>query len=68
VLSVEDHGASAEAELAPDADAERLLTTLVNEDVGLSRFEVREASLQMIFIAKVGQDAARAPASEVAHA
>jgi ABC-2 type transport system ATP-binding protein len=68
VASVEDHGASAEAELAPDADAERLLTTLVNEGVGLSRFEVREASLQMIFIAKVGQDATRAPASEVAHA
>jgi hypothetical protein len=68
VASVEDHGASAEAELAPGADAERLLTTLVNEGVGLSRFEVREASLQMIFIAKVGQDATRAPATEVAHA
>jgi hypothetical protein len=36
--------------------------------VGLSRFEVVEASLQSIFIAKVGADAAVAPAEESARA
>lgn len=65
---VDDHGATAEVELAPTGDAERLLTSLVNAGVGLSRFEVREASLQSIFIAKVGQEAAAAPAQEVARA
>jgi ABC-type uncharacterized transport system ATPase subunit len=49
-------------ELAPNGDPERLLTTLVSEGVGLSRFDVQEASLQSIFIAKVGRDAATAPA------
>ncbi|MGE0553684.1 MAG: ABC transporter ATP-binding protein [Gemmatimonadales bacterium] len=65
---VEDHGATAEAELADGADPEHLLTSLVQAGVGLSRFEVREPSLQAIFIAKVGADAASAPASEVTHA
>jgi ABC-2 type transport system ATP-binding protein len=37
--------------------------------VGISRFEVVEPSLQSIFIAKVGMDAATAPAREdLAHA
>ena len=63
-----DYGATAEVELAPTGDADRLLRTLVQEDVGLSRFEVVEASLQSIFIAKVGADAATAPAREVVHA
>jgi ABC-2 type transport system ATP-binding protein len=64
VMRLDDHGATAEAELAPGADPERLLADLVGAGVGLSRFEVREASLQSIFIAKVGPEAARAPASE----
>jgi ABC-2 type transport system ATP-binding protein len=59
VTTIEDRGASAEAELAPGADADTLLRALVSEDVGLSRFEVTEASLQAIFIAKVGLDGAR---------
>ena len=62
VARVEDRGATAEAELSPEADAEVLLKSLVSQDVGLSRFEVAEASLQSIFIAKVGPDGAR-PAS-----
>jgi ABC-2 type transport system ATP-binding protein len=66
VARLDDHGATAEAELAPGADPERLLADLVSEGIGLSRFEVREASLQSIFIAKVGADAVRAPASEAA--
>lgn len=68
IQKVDDYGPSAEVELAPTGDADRLLRTLVQEDVGLSRFEVVEPSLQSIFIAKVGADAATAPAREVAHA
>jgi ABC-2 type transport system ATP-binding protein len=60
VAKVNDYGGSAEAELADGAEPERLLATLVREEVGLSRFEVVEASLQAIFIAKVGPEAATA--------
>jgi len=68
VEKADDYGASAEVQLAPGADPDRLLKTLVHEDVGLARFEVVEPSLQAIFIAKVGADAATAPASEAHHA
>jgi ABC-2 type transport system ATP-binding protein len=64
IASYDDAGASAEAELAPGAEPERVLKALVDADVGLSRFEVVEPSLQSIFIAKVGPDAARAAARE----
>jgi ABC-2 type transport system ATP-binding protein len=63
VSNVDDAGASAEVELAPGAEAGSLLKALVAADVGLSRFEVVEPSLQSIFIAKVGADAA-APAGQ----
>jgi ABC-2 type transport system ATP-binding protein len=59
IASYDDAGASAEAQLVPGADPERLLKALVQADVGLSRFEVVEPSLQSIFIARVGADAAR---------
>lgn len=65
VARVDDAGASAEVELAAQADPERLLRALVDADVGLSRFEVVEPSLQSIFIAKVGADAAHPVAREV---
>ena len=65
---MDDYGASAEVELAPTGDADRLLRSLVEADVGLSRFEIVEPSLQSIFIAKVGPEAAVAPAQEVVHA
>jgi ABC-2 type transport system ATP-binding protein len=68
VAKSDDYGASAELELAPGGDPERLLRTLVQEDVGLARFEVVEPSLHAIFVAKVGLDAATAPASEASHA
>jgi ABC-2 type transport system ATP-binding protein len=58
VARVDDAGASAEVELAPGADPEVLLRALLQADVGLSRFEVVEPSLQAIFIAKVGPDGA----------
>ncbi len=64
VASVDDYGATADVELTDDAGAEELLQTLVREGVGLSRFEVVEPSLQSIFIAKVGADAATAARSE----
>ncbi len=64
VARVDDSGASAEVELAPQADPERLLRALVTADVGLSRFEVVEPSLQSIFIAKVGVEAAHPVARE----
>ncbi|NOT06621.1 MAG: ATP-binding cassette domain-containing protein [Gemmatimonadales bacterium] len=68
VAKADDSGATAEAELAPGGDPERLLRTLIQEDVGLSRFEVVEPSLHSIFIAKVGTEAATAPAKELVHA
>ncbi len=66
IARCDDAGATAEAELAPNADPERLLRALVNADVGLSRFEVVEPSLQSIFISKVGIEAATPVAKEVA--
>jgi ABC-2 type transport system ATP-binding protein len=59
VATVDDSGASAEVGLVSGADPERLLKALIAQDVGLSRFEVVEPSLQSIFIAKVGPEAAR---------
>jgi ABC-2 type transport system ATP-binding protein len=64
VSTADDSGATAEVELAPGADAERLLQALIRADVGLSRFEVVEPSLQSIFIAKVGMDAVRPDARQ----
>lgn len=70
IAKVDDYGATAEAQLAEGADADRLLATLVREGVGLSRFEIVEPSLQSIFIAKVGYEAARVPTrqEELQHA
>ncbi|HEU4698282.1 MAG TPA: ATP-binding cassette domain-containing protein [Gemmatimonadales bacterium] len=64
VARADDYGASAEVELAPAGDPDRLLRALVEAGVGLARFEVVEPSLQSIFIARVGAGAAVAPASE----
>lgn len=55
----DDRGASAEVEMAAGVEPDELLVALVREGVGLSKFEVAEASLQSIFIAKVGADGAR---------
>jgi ABC-2 type transport system ATP-binding protein len=68
VERVDDYGASAEVQLTGNSDPDRLLRALVENNVGLARFEVVEASLQSIFIAKVGAEAAVAPAHEVVHA
>jgi ABC-2 type transport system ATP-binding protein len=68
VTRVDDYGSSAEVELAPNADHDRLLRALVEAGVGLLRFEVVEPSLQSIFISKVGAEAATPAASEAKHA
>ena len=62
VARVDDDGASAEVELAPEGDSDQLLERLVASGAGLSRFEIVEPSLQSIFIAKVGLEAATAAA------
>jgi ABC-2 type transport system ATP-binding protein len=60
VSSVDDAGVSAEVELAPTGSPDRLLHSLLAAGVGLVRFEVVEPSLQSIFIARVGAEAAHA--------
>ena len=65
VSQIDDYGASAEVRLADGAQADHLLSRLVAAGVGLTRFEVVEPSLNSIFIAKVGPEAATAPAEEV---
>ncbi len=64
VASVDDYGVTADVELAPGAQAESLLEALVHAGVGMTRFELVEPSLQSIFIAKVGADAATAARKE----
>lgn len=63
IEKVDDYGATAEVKMALGADPEALLTALVREGVGLRRFEIVEPSLQAIFIAKVGPEAAVASRS-----
>ena len=63
-----DDGGSAEVEMAPGAEPEMLLRALVGAGAGLSNFSVKEPSLQSIFIAKVGAQAARTAHREVQHA
>jgi ABC-2 type transport system ATP-binding protein len=62
VARADEYGNTAEVELAPGADPQRLLHALVQSGVGLGRFEVVEPSLEAIFIAKVGGEAAVVPA------
>jgi ABC-2 type transport system ATP-binding protein len=61
VARMDDYGAAAELELAPGADPDRLLRHLVDSGAGLRRFEVVEPSLQSIFVAKAGAEAASTP-------
>jgi len=68
VATVEDYGMSAELQLAASASPTALLQALLATGAELAKFEVVEPSLQSIFIAKVGVEAATAPAREVLHA
>ena len=56
VTRVDDYGASAEVQLADGVDGDRLLHALLAAEVGISRFEIIEPSLQSIFIAQVGAE------------
>jgi ABC-2 type transport system ATP-binding protein len=60
VTKVDHYGGTAEVELAATGEPDELLRALVQADVGLNRFEVVEASLHAIFVAKVGAEAATA--------
>ena len=59
VQRVDDYGQYAELELAPGADAQRILQRLVASGARLSKFELQEPSLNKIFIDLVGPDAGR---------
>ena len=63
VASLDDYGAAADLQLAEGADPQALLAALVRAGVGLRRFELVEPSLQSIFMARVGADAAVAARS-----
>src|SRR5438876_6910518 len=54
VRKVDNYGQYAELELAPGADAQRLLAALVSSGARLARFELSEPSLNKIFIDLVG--------------
>jgi len=56
VAKLDDYGASAEVELASDANSDHLLRALVAAGVGLCRFELVEPSLQSIFLSAVAGD------------
>lgn len=58
VAKVEDFGQYAELELAPGADAQEILASLVTSGVRLTRFEIVSPSLHKIFVDLVGPDAA----------
>ena len=58
VAKLDDYGATADVELAEGAAADQLLEALVHAGARMNRFEVVDPSLQSIFIAKVGADAA----------
>lgn len=69
VSHFDDTGLGIELQLAPGAQADRLLESLVKAGCGLDRFELKAPSLRAIFIEKVGADAPVVPAlPEVAHA
>ncbi|HYK82432.1 MAG TPA: ATP-binding cassette domain-containing protein [Gemmatimonadales bacterium] len=54
VRAVDDYGRYAELELAPGADAQEILARLVRSGARLARFELREPSLNTIFLDLVG--------------
>jgi ABC-2 type transport system ATP-binding protein len=64
VRKVDDYGQYAELELAPGADAQRILQALVESGARLSRFQLEEPSLNKIFIDLVGPEAARQEARQ----
>lgn len=65
LVSKADHyGQYAEVELTDGADPQQLLTALVEAGARITRFEIAEPTLHKIFLDKVGEDPAMAPAEE----
>ena len=62
VAGLQDFGPYAEVELAPGADAQEILKSLVRSGARLSRFELAAPSLHKIFVDLVGPDATEAEA------
>jgi ABC-2 type transport system ATP-binding protein len=58
VEHLDDYGVSADVQLAEGAQADELMAAIVGAGARMTRFELVEPSLQSIFIAKVGADAA----------
>jgi ABC-2 type transport system ATP-binding protein len=58
VAKVQDFGQYAELELAPEADAQEILASLVSSGARLTRFEIVTPSLHKIFVDLVGPEAA----------
>lgn len=67
VASVREHGMEAEVSLAEGADPQELLQHLISGGARLRRFEVTGASLEQVFIDRVGEVDAEAVRQEVAH-
>jgi ABC-2 type transport system ATP-binding protein len=63
VARMQDFGQQAEIELAPGADAQEILKSLVNSGARLRHFELASPSLHKIFVDLVGPDAATATAT-----
>jgi ABC-2 type transport system ATP-binding protein len=59
VRKADNYGQYAELELAPGADAQRILRELVAAGVRLTKFELQEPSLHKIFMDLVGPDGGR---------
>ena len=67
VQDVREHGNELEVTLRDGADPNVLLHHLVNNGARLRRFEVAEASLEQIFIERVGAQRSAMEAEEMAH-
>src|SRR5438874_1929283 len=63
VAKIQDFGQEAELELAPGADAQEILKSLVDSGARLARFELATPSLHKIFVDLVGPEAATATAT-----
>ncbi len=68
VHHADNYGQYAELELREGADPQELLRKLVSANARVTRFEIAEPTLNRIFIDKVGAEAARARAEEMANA
>ncbi|OGU09645.1 MAG: ABC transporter [Gemmatimonadetes bacterium RBG_16_66_8] len=64
IAKTDEYGQYAELELAPGADAQRVLAALLEAGARVTRFEIAEPTLHKIFIDNVGAEAASVPAHQ----